>query len=62
MLQYIIILKIELGTLRYGSSFIKNVSSEFSLIYVIQTGSGVRPTSYPMGTGDSVPGGKAAGT
>jgi hypothetical protein len=27
----------------------------------VQTGSGVHPTSYPMGTGGSFPGGKAAG-
>jgi hypothetical protein len=29
--------------------------------HVIQTGSGVHPTSYLMGTTDSFPGGKAAG-
>jgi hypothetical protein len=34
---------------------------EFSLLPVLQTGSGVHPTSYPMGTGGSFPGGKAAG-
>jgi hypothetical protein len=28
---------------------------------VVQTGSGVHPTSYPMGTGGSFPGSKAAG-
>jgi hypothetical protein len=33
---------------------------EFSLLHVIQTGSGVYPTTYPMGTGGSFPGGKAA--
>jgi hypothetical protein len=31
-------------------------------LYVVQTGSGVHPTSYPMGTGGSFLGGKAAGT
>jgi hypothetical protein len=31
-----------------------------SVIQIIHTGSGVHPTSYPMG--DSFPGGKAAGT
>jgi hypothetical protein len=31
---------------------------EFSLLNVIQTISGVHPTSYPMGTGGSFPGGK----
>jgi hypothetical protein len=34
---------------------------EFSLLLVVQTASGVHPTSYPMVTGGSSPGGKAAG-
>jgi hypothetical protein len=34
---------------------------EFTLLHVVQTGSGVHPTSYPMGTGGPFPGGKAAG-
>jgi hypothetical protein len=33
--------------------FIKNL--------IVQIGSEVHPTSYPMGTGGSFPGGKAAG-
>jgi hypothetical protein len=33
---------------------------EFSLLHVVQTGSGVHPTSYPIGTGGFFPGGKAA--
>jgi hypothetical protein len=37
------------------------VGSRFSLLRVVQTGSGVHPTFYPMGTGGSFPGGKAAG-
>jgi hypothetical protein len=37
------------------------VGQEFSLLHVVQTGSGVHPTSYPMGTRGSFPGGKAAG-
>jgi hypothetical protein len=32
-----------------------------NILHVVQTGSGVYPTSYIMGTGDSFPGGKAAG-
>jgi hypothetical protein len=36
------------------------VGSEFSLLHVVQTGSGAHPASYPMGTGSSFPGGKAA--
>jgi hypothetical protein len=37
------------------------VGQEFSPPHVVQTGSGVHPTSYPMRTGGSFPGGKAAG-
>jgi hypothetical protein len=33
----------------------------FSLLHVVQTGSGVHPTSYPMGTGGSFPGVKRPG-
>jgi hypothetical protein len=32
----------------------------FSLLHVVQTGSGVHPTSYPMGTTGSFPRGTAA--
>jgi hypothetical protein len=34
---------------------------EFSLLHVVRTGSGDRPTSYPIGTGGSFSGSKAAG-
>jgi hypothetical protein len=34
---------------------------KFSLPHIVQTGSGVHPTSYKMGTGGLFPGGKAAG-
>jgi hypothetical protein len=30
--------------------------ASFSLLHVVQTGSGVYPVSYPMGTGGSFPG------
>jgi hypothetical protein len=33
----------------------------FSLLHVVQTGSGDHPASYPMGTGGSFLGAKAAG-
>jgi hypothetical protein len=33
---------------------------EFSLLHIIQTSSGVHPTSYPMDTGSSFPRGKAS--
>jgi hypothetical protein len=33
----------------------------FSLLHVVQTDSGAHPASYPMCTGSSFPGGKAAG-
>jgi hypothetical protein len=36
------------------------VGEEFSLLRVVQTGSGAHPTSYQMGNGGSFPGGKAA--
>jgi hypothetical protein len=32
-----------------------------NLLLRVQAGSGAHPASYPMGTGDSFPGGKAAG-
>jgi hypothetical protein len=35
-------------------------TTEFVFVFV-QTGSGAHPASYPMGTGDSFPGGKVAG-
>jgi hypothetical protein len=35
---------------------------EFSLLHVVQTGSGVHPTSYTMGTGGSFPGAKRPGS
>jgi hypothetical protein len=34
---------------------------DFSLLHSIQTSSGVNPASYTMGTGGSIPRGKAAG-
>jgi len=36
-------------------------AGNFSLLHRVQTGSEARPASYPMGTGGSFPGGKAAG-
>jgi hypothetical protein len=44
-----------------GRSLSPGRGQEFSLLHVVQTGFGVHPTSYPMGTGGSFPGGKAAG-
>jgi hypothetical protein len=43
------------------SEFESRQGQEFSFLHVVQIGSGVHPTSYPMGTGGSFPGGKAAG-
>jgi hypothetical protein len=43
----------------YGPEFESRYDKEFFLLQVVQTGSGVHPTSYPMGTGGSFPGGKA---
>jgi len=36
-------------------------AGNFSLLHRVQTGSEANPASYPMGTGGSFPGGKAAG-
>jgi hypothetical protein len=41
----------------YLSEFESRQGQEFSLLHVVQAGSGAHPTSYPMGTG-----GKSAGT
>jgi hypothetical protein len=43
-----------------GVEFESRWGQEFSLLHVVQTGSGVHLTPYPMGTGGSFPGGKAA--
>jgi hypothetical protein len=37
------------------------MGEKFSLLHVVQTATGVHPTSYTIGTGGSFPGGKAAG-
>jgi hypothetical protein len=37
-------------------------AGNFSLHHHVQNGSGAHPAPYPMGTGTSFPGGKAAGT
>jgi hypothetical protein len=37
------------------------LSQEFSLLKIVQSGFGVHPTSYPMGTGSSFPGVKRSG-
>jgi hypothetical protein len=44
-----------------GSEFESQQGKEFSPLHVIQTSSGAHPDSYPMGTGGSFPGDKAAG-
>jgi hypothetical protein len=44
-----------------GSEFESRWGQEFSLLHIVQTGSAVHPTSYPMGTGGSFPGGKRPG-
>jgi hypothetical protein len=43
-----------------GSEFESRWDEEFLLFHVVQTGSGAHPTSYPVGTGGSFHGGKAA--
>jgi hypothetical protein len=44
-----------------GSEFLFRFGQEFPLLHNVQTGSGAHPASYPMDTGDSSLGGKAAG-
>jgi hypothetical protein len=44
-----------------GSEFESRWGQEFLLLRFVQTGSGVHPTSYPMGTGGSFPGVKRPG-
>jgi hypothetical protein len=44
-----------------GSEFKSRCGQEFSLLHVVQTGSGVHPSSYPIGTGGSFSGSKATG-
>jgi hypothetical protein len=39
-----------------GTNTISSVHGNEPLLHVVQTGSGVHPTSYPMGTGGSFPG------
>jgi hypothetical protein len=44
-----------------GSEFESRYGQESSLLHVVQTGSGVHPTFYPMDTGGSFPGVKRPG-
>jgi hypothetical protein len=44
-----------------GSGFESQYGRGFSLLHVVQTGSGVHPTSYPMGTRALTPGVKRPG-
>jgi hypothetical protein len=37
-------------------------NTNLSFLHIVQTGFGAHPAYYPMGTGGSFPGGKAAGT
>jgi hypothetical protein len=43
-----------------GSEFETPEGQEFSVLYVVQTGSGAHPASYTMGNGGYFSGGKAA--
>jgi hypothetical protein len=44
-----------------GREFESRQGQNFSLLHIVQTGSGVHPTSYKMSTGGFFPGGKVAG-
>jgi hypothetical protein len=52
---------IEMGYGLAGRGSIPGSVKYFYHLHTVQTGFGARPASYPMGTGDSFPGGKAAG-
>jgi hypothetical protein len=45
-----------MGSTTESSDFESRYGQEFSLVRVVQTGSGVHLTSYSMGTGGSFPG------
>jgi hypothetical protein len=49
------------GRTTEGCEFESRQGQELSLLHVVQTGSGIKPTSYPMGTGCSFPRGEVAG-
>jgi hypothetical protein len=44
-----------------GVGVLVPIGQQFSLLHVVQTGSGAHPASYPMGTGNSSPGVKRPG-
>jgi hypothetical protein len=50
-----------MGWMADGSEFESLKGKDLSPLHVVQTGSGAEPVSYPMGTGGSFPGSKAAG-
>jgi hypothetical protein len=50
-----------MGWTTEGSEFESRYDQEFSLLQIVQMGYGVHPTSYPMSTGGSFLGDKAAG-
>jgi hypothetical protein len=60
--RHISVFRIGYGLADWGS-WIRFLSGagNFSLHHRVQHGSGAHPTSYPVGTGGSFPGGKAAG-
>jgi hypothetical protein len=57
--EYIII-RLATGWTTEGSNFESRKGQVFSLLRIVQTGSGLHPTSYQIGTGGSFLGVKAA--
>jgi hypothetical protein len=49
-----------MGWTTEGSEFESRKDQELTLLHVVQTGSGIHPTSYPAGTVGSFPWSKAA--
>jgi hypothetical protein len=50
-----------MGWTTEGSELESRYGQEFSILQIVQIGSGVHPTSYPMVTGGFSPGGKRPG-
>jgi hypothetical protein len=52
--------RLDMGWTTEGSDFESRSGKQFSPLRLVQTGFGARPVFYPMGTGESFLGGKAA--
>jgi hypothetical protein len=55
-----ILYRLAMGWKAEGSKFVSHGRGKIFPLHVVQPGSGVHPTSYPMGTREYFSGGKAA--